>query len=142
MPNLTIPKIYTGVRATGGNPGLQYWRNVGVSNVLRTVYDGEGSIYGMTVRNPNLTACFINFYNGNASTVPQIGSAASAAVIIDRLQIPGALDASNPGQLIISPGYFPVYYFPSGITIAAITTDSDTGSSAPAAALYVMLQVA
>lgn len=145
MPNLTIPKSYNGVRATGGNPGLQYWRRVAVTNVLQTVYDGEGSIYGMTFRNPNTTACFVNFYNGSTSTVATLGGIGAVAVtplIIDRLQIPGALDASNPGQLIVSPGYFPIYYFPSGITIAAITTDSDTGSTAPSAALYAMLQVA
>jgi len=125
---------------TGGNPGLIPYRNVAVTNAAAAVLNGQGAVYGYTFRNPNTTAVFVNIYAAPSSRVT-VGSAAAQPVLVKRVYVPAAISAGIPGEKIISVGSFPIVYGPAGISIAAITTDSDTGSTAPSSAIYAEMDV-
>ena len=118
-----------------GDPGFSYFRNQ-VNTVASQIKATEGSIFSLIARHPNTSPVYINFYDKPSANVT-IGT----TVPWVRLMIPAA-SGSTPGQLIITSGPTPLWYFASGISVATITTDSDTGSSAPASATWLEIQYA
>lgn len=143
MPHITVPKVSSEGIAGGGNPGRKNMRFVNLLNAPMICSNGETSIFGITIRNPNSTTVYVNFYDGTPTTIGALGGVGAVALtplIIDRIAIPGTPDTATPGQVIITGSNSSLYYFTTGLCIAAITTDSDTGSTAPSSGLYAMIQ--
>lgn len=126
-----------GWMVNGANPGLKYWRTVAgqfMGAIVQAVSDSEGAIYALTFRNPGAAAAYVNIYD-----VPSGKVTVGTTVPVARVCIPPAV-SGTPGQLIVTPGPYPVRYCAAGISVAAIDSDSDSGSSAPGSPIYGEIQ--
>lgn len=127
---------FVGWLPMAGNPGLSYKRTRNLSSVAWQVKATEGSIFQITLRHPNTTPVYVNIYD-----LPLTSVTVGTTVPIETLMVPEA-SATTPGQLIITAGPYPLYYCKSGICLAVVTTDSDTGSTSPASDTYAAVQYA
>jgi hypothetical protein len=134
-------KEFVGFVASPGNPHMSYYRTpdaalLGATPVL--VFGEEGTIFGLLFRNHNTNAAWVNFYDASAANLVTVGTTVPAK----RVQVPGALDANNPGEKIITVSFFTWQYFRNGCVIAAVTADTDAASSGPSTSLYAELDYA
>ena len=127
---MTQPLLAASPLPNGGNWGLRPYRKVSLT-AKDAVCNGEGAIYNLTVRNATTTPVYLNIYAQPSGSVT-VGT----TVPLKRYLIPAATSSpAQPGQLIITAGFFPILYCPGAITIAPVTSDSD--SAASGGTLYV-----
>lgn len=102
-------------------PGLTYFVKENVSTWMTVCTDGPCQVYAFTFRNASTSPVFVNFYGENNVKVGGVG-ATNASM---RVLVPGALDASNPGQVYVTADNFPLRSFKSGLSIAPVLTDTN-----------------
>jgi hypothetical protein len=115
---------------TAADPSVLQYRNAALLAVKAEVKGSAGVIVSMKFFNPNVAATYIKIYNAPAASVT-VGS-----TVPQRVEVIPAGDGTTPGVLIYTPDAQMIEYFSAGITLAAVTTLADAGTTAPATAIY------
>jgi hypothetical protein len=102
--------------AGGAVPSVDTQATFGVQNVKASA----GSVYGVSLSNPNASNCWLQFYN--TAGTPTLGTSVIWAVVV-----------GTSGVLNISPGSLALQRFATGIGVGSATTP--TGSTACGTAL-------
>lgn len=118
-------------------PGLAYFRKESIT-ALQTVMEGPCAVYAYTFRNASTSPVYVNFYS--RTTGIRVGGVGGSEPTI-RVMVPGAVDASNPGMIIVTPDAFPLRVFHTGCSICPVLTDTD-GAVVGGTITYTEIQLA
>jgi len=109
--------------------GYGNFRTTALTATAQAIKASAGNVYAMTLINPNTDAVYVKLFNVAAASVV-LGTTVPVMV----MPVPAG-DGDTPGVSTLS-GDFSRRFFDTAISIAAVTTLADNGSSAPAAAIY------
>lgn len=120
--------VVAGVSAT--DPGVLQYRNAALLATKSQVKATGGALVSLKFINPNTVPVYVKMYNAPSASVT-VGT-----TVPQRVELVPPGDGATPGVLIYTPDAQPVEWFSAGITIAAVTTLADAGTTAPGTAIY------
>ena len=105
------------------------YRTTGLSSTAVSIKLSQGNLLGVKAINQNTSKAYVKFCNYTGLVT------AGTSTIASVFEVP-ANDGTNDGQLLITPTFFPLYSFSSGISAYAVTALPDNASTTPTVAIY------
>lgn len=124
--------IAVSISSGGGSsdPGYSYFRSQTQSATKAAVKASATLLYGYKFINPNTAPVYVKLYDALSAGVT-VGVTTPKLVIA----VPAG-DGTTPGMALAEPDGNAGAYFGTGLTIAAVTTLADAGSTAPGTAIH------
>ncbi len=116
---------------TASDPGFLLYRNTALSNTVITIKASAAALFGIKLVNPNTTPAYVKLFNAASGSVT-LGTTAPQEV----LAVPAG-DGTTPGQYVITPESIAYAYFSTALSIVAVTTLADSGTTAMGTAINV-----
>lgn len=118
------------------NDALQVanYRNTNLLATKAEITAAGCNLYGLRIINPNTSPAYVKLYAAPAASVT-VGTTTPQSVVV----VPPG-DGVTPGMVTLRNEQAPLGYFGTGLTIAAVTTLADAGTTALGTGLNVEAQ--